>query len=528
MSTEVVDSSELPRRRRSAAIVTPPGGIPMEGVIPPISAAVIPPPDVSDVLDLPRKTRAKAGSPAADNTPLNSFFHNVAHLAARDTKNGLAFTREMATGYNLGIPSPSLAFSWGLGSNVLPLSRVLHLAGKEGSFKSGLMAEMFRWLLELTETGLPRVPMIPGSIGYFENENKFAPDYFWSILENRTIYDGIIRVHQTKTANEWQLGLINLIETWEGYYNKGFGSGPFWFTPLAIGLDSIVGTLPESVIDSIKDKGSIDVAFPALAKQLTALSALLPRIIGRRPVLFIGTNHLKVDLKAQNPQFAEDRTPGGQAWKHVESLELRLKRIKLEDSENMATGQIQIRFYKNCLGTSKRAIEVPIGWIKEMDAQGKLVQWTMWDWPTATIKLLTRDLPQKFPETYAKVKEIIDLNEVGAKIWSNRLGIAKSDKVSRHAAGVMLEQSPQILDELLPAMKIKQGRFYRPGTDFFTELNRQDAAPDSMAARVYRAPAIDTLCRQLEEADANPALNGFPGAVTGFVPGHPHGPDSEE
>jgi RecA/RadA recombinase len=440
---------------------------------------------------IPRRKRGDASADARVTTT-DPVWGKILSKAAKQVGDKTRFTRRAASAMLLGIPSPSLALSYGLGSNVIPLSRVLQLAGRPGAFKTALMIDFFRMILECCETGVASgVPLIPESILYNENENKIAPDYIWSILEHRKQYEDVFRIEETLFMDDWMANMTRKCKEWDALFDPSSG-GPGWCVPLALSVDSLMGTAPKEQFEKIMKAGSPDRSFPLSANLLTIFSQMLPGMLGRRPILFIATNHLKDGVTATG--VPEERVPGGRAFQHAESMEFRLSRVSDIKHDKLPGAVVKIKFHKNCLGDSRRSIEVPIRWTFDLDDEGEKRQWTMWDWPKASIDLLVT-IEAKRPDLHAKVKQILDLNVSQGRVWSTALGVPKTDRVSVHEAGCILEESPAVLDALLPVLGIRQGRFFTPGMDFAVERLREDVTADSLAYRVFRRPAANDLTR---------------------------------
>jgi hypothetical protein len=361
---------------------------------------------------------------------------------------------------------------------------------------------MCRWVLELAEDALPEgAKLIPESIQYNENENKPARDYFWSILEHRAQYEGVIEFLESFTTDDWVRNMIFRVKQWTNLYDPS-KDGPGWFMPLVLAVDSLVGTAPEDMVDKVLKAGDVDLGFPVLARKLTALSQLLPQLMGRRPMWLIATNHLK---RSPNPRTGqpEDTVPGGQAIKHMESLEFRFSRVKDYEDSRLTGAFVKIKFHKNCFGNSRRVITVPIFWCYDVDPTfGAKRQWTMWDWPTASILFLEAIKDTK-PRLWSKIEPILDLQVSNGRVRSEALGISGTSRLSRHEAGLVLESNGQLMDQLLPILGINQGRFFRPGTDYNTERMREDVMFDSMSLRRVRRPAAGNLTKFIAERDVD-------------------------
>lgn len=405
-------------------------------------------------------------------------------LKAGDTRRLLAY----------GIPFPSLALAWGMGSNVWPGGRVSQFVGLPYSGKSILAADVARWVLELCQAREDVVPLIPGTVVYQENEIKKALDLVWSILEHRPEYDGAFCLEESRVMDDWVRNLLQRFKEWPQLFDrtvKGGADNPGWVVPLVAIVDSLCGTQTQQAVDKALEDLAIDQAHARRANALTNLAGVLPNCIGQRPIWFIATNHLK---EYPDPNGNPRRNvPGGRAFQHIESTELELR--KIADLRGGGGFTTSIKFAKNCFGESRRKVEVDVRWthtIEEVDGASVKVQWTMIDWPTADVKFL-EGVQARDPETWAKVAEHLDLNVTQGRIWSDALGIPQKGRLTRHEAGCVLNENGPLLDKIMPLLGITMGRMFLPGDDYQVEAYRVGAPPDPMSRRPYRRPTCGAL-----------------------------------
>jgi hypothetical protein len=218
MSEEQSQAPQAPRRRPL---------VPISEIAPkPTSVQPIPTPIHAD------PTQPGAGVPGSRPgrpTPTVSaaadpVFANVLKLAQKQSGKATHFTIRGGRVLYYGLPSPSVAQSYGLGSNVIPFGRAVHLVGEKGSFKSACAFDIIRMMLELAETGLlrePSVPLIAGTHRYVENESKPAYDFLLSFLEHRPQYADVLRGHETRFLEEWTEALNDAVgSTWAASWAK--------------------------------------------------------------------------------------------------------------------------------------------------------------------------------------------------------------------------------------------------------------------------------------------------------------------
>jgi len=354
---------------------------------------------------------------------------------------------------------------------------------------------MFRWV---TATCMEYNALVPGMLQYNENENKPALDFFWSFLENNRDLEQIIEINHTRIMDEWQSNLLRKSDEWAKLFDKDVGDGnPGWIIPLGLAVDSLMATACQEAIDALVKKGSAGRSFPIDANSLSQFAKALGMILGGRPVWLIVTNHAKpfTDRDTGLPKW---NIPGGKSFKFMQSLEFFLTRVKDVHRVNFNGVDIAIRATKNCFGESRRKMIVPVRWTHDIDPEtGQSRQWSMWDWPQASIMLI-QHFQAKQPGLAKQIAEIVEIRpgKNANRVWSPTLGINSRDEaVSLHEAGCMLEERPDILEALYPILSIKQGRFYRPGMDFRAALADTDAAPDSQTLRTFRRPIAGDLDR---------------------------------
>lgn len=423
------------------------------------------------------------------------------------SRDGSLYTRRSMNSFTLGIPSPSLAFSYGMGINVIPLGRFWQIVGKMGSFKSALGFDLQRQVIEHAETGSDYVGgVIPGIVTYDDTEIKFASDFYWSFLGHRDDYVDVVEIRESPRLEDWTAGQFNTFKRWDEIF-KGVG----WITPLFMGVDSISGGTSQAEIDRMDKAGGVPSVGPPITTNLASkYAATLPSKLVGKPVLYVAVNHLKMFTDFQT-MMPKRNVPGGSAFQFAESMELELTRVSDIKHATLPGATVRITFYKNCFGDSRNRISVDVRWmydyVDEVDestgeTRRHKRQWSMWDWPSASITLLESikaggDKRGGDKRMADSVAEIIDLNVSQGRVWSSALGISSKDKLSVHEAGCVLEDNPAILEALMPVLGIRQGVFFKVGTDFAAERFREDVRPSSMRDRVFRRPKAGGLASRV-------------------------------
>ncbi len=120
-----------------------------------------------------------------------------------------------------------------------------------------------------------------------------------------------------------------------------------------------------------------------------------------------------------------------------------------------------------------------------------------------------------------QLKEACDIHEKsggnkGKLWWSKRLGVPKSDAMTAHNLGVLLEQQPKVLADLYPILNIERRPFFRPGVEFLQQI-------DEFAHVAAQADAADDMVQQAQALRRQ--ARGL-GATPGIAP--TQGPDDAE
>ena len=374
----------------------------------------------------------------------------------------------------LGLKCP-LAFQYLIQNDHLPLGLFIHVVGTQGTMKSGLVAEMGRWFAKAG-----------GYLSLVENESKFSPDWFDSIIgyPDET-GEQVMKIRRAKSTNDWQTILQEEIELAKRLMSHGLPKQGIQATgatfPVLFAVDSIMGKLSRESQDRIEKAGFADRAHPHEALQITQFLKKIPQDICDWPMCLVGVNHLK-PKKAEHGFHTERSIGGGWQVKFQESLELQMGADKTPDftlASNDPTiletrgKHLTINCYKNAIGETRRtAVKIAILWQYKVGADGNVRQYTRWDWHAAIIDLLLG-----YKEGRAKkISDVVDIMPVtGGRFWSKALGIAKSDAVSKTELGKKLEANPDIIKTLTQLLAIKTVTPFKVGGDFHEQLKEHQA-----------------------------------------------------
>jgi RecA/RadA recombinase len=345
----------------------------------------------------------------------------------------------------IGVPLPALSLEFLLDTNIWPLGRVVQLNGLQSSMKSAFAFELARVFREHS-----------GATWYHEVEGKFSETLCRSVIGWGA--DTAFVRDPCDSMDAWQqhvtLTLRTIRDIMDGKGKRERGTGRTW--PVLEVIDSLTAKNLTASDDRIDKAGFASAAHPAEAGSITKFMKRLQRVLDHYPISMVIINHLKLQENPNGPQPIR-HTPGGKHVAFQESLEIEFTRIGHVEQVDKEGLDVKLRVRKNALGSPDRSIVVPIRWwsAPQIDAQaGKKPvsrQRTVWDWYTATTKLLLND---KLVRRTA-VREVIDVRAIKGKFWSKRLKISKDAPVSAQSFGRAIQRNDAVLRELRQVFGIK-------------------------------------------------------------------------
>lgn len=414
-----------------------------------------------------RRVRESASKQEFDKTNLaamTSRFLAESCLAARNEygDSNIAVGGE-ACRIVTGLPLPGLAFEYLIQNDVWPLSRLTQIVGHPGACKSALTFEMARWFREA------------GGISYlFENETKYSPDYALSIIGYPRSPDEESLLHvPCRSVDDWQTKILTTAD-WVRTQMTRKEVGRIF--PVLMILDSLMGKLSEESQARIERDGHADRSHPHEALQINSFMKKFPQDLEEWPMCFVFTNHLKERQAETGPHKIRGKA-GGKSPDFAETFELELKRdaapnIKLVDETGFEVCGLKLLLAckKNSLGETDRKISVEVRWVHREDPDtGLWRQYTRWDWPAATTKLLGEYVAGK-GHRRDKIMEVVDIHGNGNKWYSKDLGVPSTDPVSAHDLGVLLERDVERKSALRKLFGIKERKHFEPGRDYLAQL----------------------------------------------------------
>jgi len=420
----------------------------------------------------------KAASNGVVKKPKAPITKASAITAIFDAMQHRTGSKRMQCGDNsviVGIPIPSFTIRYLLQSNVLPLGKIWHLAGEEGSCKSAFLYEMMRWHY-----------MCGGGVALAQNENKDSPELRRSIMKHNPIYAQRFIKDDTSSMEEWQSFISAAMADTAAMYDSKDGPGATW--PMLLAVDSLTATSPEAEIEGIDLTGHATRGFALMANLISRYMRFMPGKVLDKPFSIIGTNHLKPGTDQRG--LPKDAVPGGMSVKFMETYEFKMKR--LADIEKAKYSGITIEFTvkKNSLGQSRRRAKADMIWWAGRAPDGSVRQETAWDWDTATVDLLLSFENAKGKKTlFKELQAVCDIKVVSRrqrKAYSTELGIPKDEPVNFRAIGAALEKRQDLLDGLYELLGIVKRPVWNQNIPFIDALKAEAALVEAATAVAVR------------------------------------------
>jgi hypothetical protein len=360
----------------------------------------------------------------------------------------------------LGIPFNTLALEYLFQNTVFPLGRMTQVVGTEGTCKSAFCFELSRLFHEQAGTSY-----------LLENESKYSPDYANSIIGwPANPNENALGYIPCGSLEDWQSRMLDVV-------SRIKGSELGMKLPVLLILDSIMGKLSVESQQNIDRAGFADRAFPVEALKINNFLKKFPQDIEGWPMSFVAVNHLKPQ-KSEHGMHTERHKAGGRSISFQETFEIEMSRdknphIRLVDEQSFEIGglNLQLACKKNSLGETDRKIKAAVKWThRPIGPDGEYLQVTKWDWPEATVKLLT-----SFDKGHraSRIKEIVNIQGSGQRFWCNDIGISKEAAVTAHDLGVVIERDTKRVDELRKLFGIKTRAVFQPGVSYSKQIETE-------------------------------------------------------
>ena len=329
-----------------------------------------------------------------------------------------------------GVPFPCLALKYLFHSNVLPMSRIIGLAGSFGSCKSSFGFEMLRWLLEW------------GGIGRLvETEAKLSEQAATVIGEDSEY----LLVENSSSVQESQKHITGAVELQK---KTGFK------IPEMVLCDSLTGSEGEETAKKMFKDGYASKNFPEMALLWSQWFRVLDTEILDTPFIFAFTNHLKKKIDAQGPaaQYAKSKA-GGDAQDFHATYYFYMSGVKKLSSVSRNGLRVKFKSHKNSMGPGGQEIQADFLW-EYPDADRPDQQYSFWDWYGATAYFLTD------PKTPTAVRNVLDVKVSANKYSCKELNLSG---VSATELGAAVEGNPDLVQALEAAMHIPRRRIWYDG-----------------------------------------------------------------
>jgi hypothetical protein len=385
---------------------------------------------------------------------------------------------------NIGIAFPSLCWEMFVGHSVLPVSSCYALAGPTGSFKSHLVVEMARWVLN--------------SGGYTilaENESKYNKDMAEAIIGESA---SDIFVVKCKSFNQVQQTLTSSLKKADAEEEN----------PLLLQIiDSIVGNATDSSQDKVRKEGEIERGYPPNA---LAAANFLPNympMLGNKPYLGIWVTHSKEE-KENIYQPTVVTLKGGGTWEYRCRIAFILNRVseKPECDDRIWKIRLMLKLKKDA---SIRGFKLPftirsryVPFTDEETGEIYTVRIVKFCWHEATIDLWRDPVKYGYPDYYSEVvKDLTGFTEVKLKTGKGfiapKIGIGK-DEASRDPKVIMnaLYADENVLGQMRAEMGIQKGLEINPEQTFGQALKQAKSIALRRARKAQETAKITLLRRE--------------------------------
>jgi hypothetical protein len=351
----------------------------------------------------------------------------------------------------IGLPLPSFALMWLIESTILPLGKIIGLAGDSQSQKSSLGFEMMGWLMRMN--GIARL---------LENEGGK-----WSDSLIRSLVGPYVERNQFAIEECKHIGEVQSMTTSTLQFLKKQG-----LTTQLTGImvDSLMGTATEERTVKIVKEGNAGRAFADGALSWTSYLQFLSGALIGWPVLWLFINHLK-DKQSTDGRPAGKSTPGGKAQRFYSAVYLWMNRIQSTSGGNRSTWEhdgkliacpmtlrtISIKCDKNSLGEDGRKINVDFCWWFDRNN----VQHSFFNWDGATVQLLLEHQEDRGyidnEVGFGRLDEVCKITcgrgDAGNTFGCPQLGVTG---VMSHTLGNAIHNDPEMMKKLISFFHIHE------------------------------------------------------------------------
>jgi len=392
-------------------------------------------------------------------------------LSAAQTKFGKAGCY-VAADYEkhlVGVHAQPLMLQKLLGTNIIPLSKIIELAGPPASCKSAVLFSWFKLFL---------------SQGYnaclIETENKLSPSLLSSVLGE--YQDNLLLFEGCAIVEEWQTKLSFVIDNYAKHYHKTIKERevmqkkrdackkaeakakyvlPDMPKPLIIGLDSLGGPQAKDTYDTIKAEGHGSKVYPAEALLNSKYFSSLPEKIFNLPITFVYTNHKMLNMSAGQGETTE-KSKGGATPAFFAALRIFFDEATAVKKPNKRESFqiIKMHPFKNSLNERGSRMRLPMRWTKDIIDDDE-VQTTYFEWEEALVRFLA---PKSAGFSYDREAVKTFLTVIYHTENSFSCKELNLSKVPPKEIGEAIMANETLVTKLSPYLGIKQWRVYNDRT----------------------------------------------------------------
>jgi RecA/RadA recombinase len=414
---------------------------------------------------------------------LDSMFAAIATAVSDQTGMDGILLGDVVDKTIVGLPFPALVLRYLFQSVVLPLGRIVQLAGKFGSCKSALLYEIMRWHASYG-----------GGSALAECENKDASMMRAGIMEYNEMWLRRIEFGPADTLQEWQKFLTSNLLQFKTVMDAP--GGPGRTIPICMGIDSLTATDSETEIAKVEEAGHSSIGYATQANLITRYmrQGVVKHLRGY-PFTIVGTNHLKNSMEQSPvPGVKLTKTPGGDAVNFMATFLLEMERVKDIATQDYDGIRVKIKMAKNSIGPSRKTAEAQLLWWQAPDPNtGNFRQRFVWDWDTASVELLLSftDPKSKNRTLGNAMKEIHGIVRDTASTSHSRV-LGYDSPVPHRVLGAALERRLDLLDALYPMLGISKYSVFQPGLDYRVMLE-QATKTLAEAQPIYNTVEMPTL-----------------------------------
>lgn len=428
-------------------------------------------------------------------------------------KNFMAMDSEK---FATGIPFRHLSQMYLFQTNILPLSKVIGIAGKPASCKSSLGFHFIKMICDW------------GGYGHLldTEAGKYSPLLIRSLVSDKHIDQGRMSMSVCASVDNAQSVMLS--------YTAGImEQDPAKSIPFGFVLDSLSGSTMEEIGEKIKKEGAASKGFALGALSWTKFFQYYPHTLLGWPIAFIAINHLK-----EKPPPAgmghlppEQTKPGGVGQDFHAAVYLY---VTLTKGDRKATRDIvgktldcptefrrlKLFTHKNSLAAGKKVLFVNMCWY--FDEEGK--QQTYFDWESSTAELV--ESMQTDPNILSaserkELRSICHLDVSKGRYTSKTLGLEDANAVTIgdaiandeelmkqlkrffHIANYPVLERPQLDANDIPipkaydkaaaakALKEARARLAEASREIENENKKQRSRPVPSAPKVIDEPPTD-------------------------------------